>query len=66
MSKAVMTKVGLLPYEDLEITDIVTEEDNARVIATEYKYKGEIVKREAWVCLLRPLNLFASEGSLGE
>lgn len=64
MSKQVMTIKGLLPYDELEIKDIVTEEDNARVIATEYKYKGEIVKREAWACLLRPHRLFASEGNV--
>lgn len=65
MSKQVMTKIGLLPYAELEITDIVTEEDNARVVATEYKYKGEIVKRDAWACLLRPHVLFADTGKVG-
>ena len=49
----VHTIKGLIPREKLVVEDIVTEEDNARVIATEWKLNGEIVKRDVHVVILQ-------------
>ncbi len=46
----VHTKNGLMPIEDLEITDLTSIEGNCRVTATEWRDKatGEIVRRDVW------------------
>lgn len=49
----VYTIKGLLPRDELEARDIITETDNSRCIATEWYYQGEMVRRDAWANLLR-------------
>jgi hypothetical protein len=57
----VETIKGLLPIEDLEVKDIVTYTDNSRDIATEYYYKGELVRRGAWADVLRATAVFGEQ-----
>ena len=49
----VETIKGLLPRSELEVKDIITETDGSRCIATEWYYKGELVKRSAWADMFR-------------
>lgn len=65
MSRAVLTTEGLVPFEDLEVTDIIKDTDNSRDIATEYRLKGVLVRRDVAVSILRPLQVFATDGNLG-
>ena len=53
----VMTTIGLIDREALTVKDIVSEDDNSRVVATEWYLGDELVRREAWVALLRPMEL---------
>lgn len=45
----VLTTKGRVSRDLLEVTDIVFEEENARVIATEWRLNGEIVRRDVYV-----------------
>ena len=49
----VHTIKGMVDRERLIASDIVTEEDNARVIATEWHLDGELVRRDVAVSILR-------------
>lgn len=49
----VQTAKGLIDRDQLEVNDIVTDEPNARVIATEWFHKGEMVRRDVAVSILR-------------
>lgn len=51
--KAITTK-GLVEVDELDVKDIVTLEENARVIATEWRLKstGELVRRDVNVNIL--------------
>ncbi len=51
---------GLMERQKLKVKDVVTEEDNARVTATEWYHGDELVRRDVNVNLLRGINL-ASE-----
>lgn len=51
----VYTNLGLVERDRLTVTDIVTEEDNARVIATEWRMGDELVRRDVSVNILRGL-----------
>lgn len=53
----VMTTKGLLDSASLSVQDIVTDEDNARVTATEWRHDGELVRRDVNVNILRGINL---------
>lgn len=53
----VMTTKGLLDSASLSVQDIVTDEDNARVTATEWRHEGELVRRDVNVNILRGINL---------
>ncbi|HXJ40744.1 MAG TPA: hypothetical protein VNH18_15795 [Bryobacteraceae bacterium] len=48
----VATTKGLVDRSLLAVKDIVTEEQNARIIATEWYLDGELVRRDVWVSLL--------------
>lgn len=48
----VHTVKGLIDRDRLEVNDIVSDEDNARVIATEWHLDGELVRRDVAVSLL--------------
>jgi hypothetical protein len=58
----VYTMRGLIPREELTVKDIVTEDDNARAIATEWYHCGEMVRRDVAVSMLRPMEA-SGEGS---
>jgi len=49
----IQTTKGDIDIDLLEVTDIVTLEDNARVIATEWCLDGECVRRDVTVSILR-------------
>jgi len=51
MSKVHTTK-GLIDREKLAVTDIITNEPNARVVATEWHLDGELVRRDVAVSIL--------------
>lgn len=51
MSKVHTTK-GLIDREKLVVKDIVTDEPNARVVATEWHLDGELVRRDVAVSIL--------------
>ena len=60
----VHTTKGLIDRERLIATDIVSEEDNARVVATEWHLDGELVRRDVAVSILQGQALFAEQGEL--
>lgn len=64
MNQQVLTNLGLLNLDDLEIIDVVEIGDNYRKIASEFRYKGELVKRDVTVSALRPLTSESFEGNL--
>jgi len=51
VSKVHTTK-GLIDREKLVVKDIVTDEPNARVVATEWHLDGELVRRDVAVSIL--------------
>ena len=53
MSNLVQTTQGLIELDELEIKDIITVEDNARSIASEYFHNDELVRRDVAVSILR-------------
>jgi len=53
MTARVHTIHGLIARDLLTVTDIVSEEDNARVIATEWHLDGELVRRDVAVSMLQ-------------
>lgn len=53
----VQTIKGLVERDLLEVTDIITEGDNDRAIATEWRLEGELVRRDVAVSILCGLSL---------
>lgn len=51
------TTKGLVNRNLLTVTDVVTEEDNARILATEWFMGDELVRRDVNVNVLRGLEL---------
>lgn len=49
----VFTTKGIVERDLLEAKDVVMEDENARVIATEWYLNGELVRRDGFVNLLR-------------
>lgn len=49
----VHTTKGLIERERLTVSDIVTEGDNDRAVATEWHLDGELVRRDVAVSILR-------------
>lgn len=58
----VTTTRGDVEIERLEVRDIVTLAENARVIATEWRLAGELVRRDVCALVLRPLLMGARDG----
>ncbi len=48
----VHTTKGLIDRDLLTVADVVSDEDNARVIATEWFLEGELVRRDVAVSIL--------------
>lgn len=53
----VLTTKGLIERSDLDVKDIVEETDDARILATEYRFGGELVKRSVFIDGFRPLEM---------
>ncbi len=48
----VHTTKGLIDRDLLTVADVASDEDNARVIATEWFLEGELVRRDVAVSIL--------------
>lgn len=57
----VMTTKGLLQKDSLTVRDVVVDEENARVTATEWYLDDELVRRDVNVNILRGLNLASAQ-----
>lgn len=53
----VRTSLGDIERSALTAKDIVTEGEEARVVATEWYFGAEIVRRDVWVNGLRPCEI---------
>lgn len=60
----VHTTKGLIERERLIASDIVSEEDNARVIATEWHLDGELVRRDVAVSILQGQVIFGEQAEI--
>jgi hypothetical protein len=60
----VHTTKGLVDRDQLQAKDIITEEDNARVIATEWFLGEELVRRDVHVSILRGQSVFGEAAQL--
>lgn len=58
------TTKGLVERNLLEVKDITTEEENARVTATEWYMGDELVRRDVNVNILRGLSINTDQGEL--
>lgn len=62
----VHTAKGLIDRDLLTVEDIVTEDENARVIATEWRLKsGEMVKRDVHAIILSGLAVAGETQEIG-
>lgn len=61
----VHTIKGLIERDRLTAVDIVSEEDNARVVATEWFLDGEMVRRDVAVSILSGHALAGEQSELG-
>lgn len=61
----VHTTKGLIDRERLTVKDIVSDEDNARVVATEWFLDGEMVRRDVTVSILSGLALAGDQAEIG-
>lgn len=58
----IQTTKGLIDRDQLIVKDIVSEEDNARIIATEWYWGEELVRRDVAVSILRGLSTETQQG----
>lgn len=61
----VHTTKGLIERDQLEAKDIISEQDNARVIATEWFLGDELVRRDVHVSILRGQSVFGEQAKVG-
>jgi hypothetical protein len=64
MNNLVNTTKGLIARDRLTATDVVSEEPNARVIATEWCLDGELVRRDVAVSILQGQALFGEQAEI--
>ena len=57
----VQTIKGLIDIQELDVKDVVMIEDNARIVATEWRHDGELVRRDVNVNILRGLDLTSKQ-----
>lgn len=57
MSNLVLTTKGLIEMDELVVTYHTGIGDNYSKVATEFRYQGELVKRDVSVSMLRGLNI---------
>jgi hypothetical protein len=60
----VLTTKGLIERAELEVDDIITEEENARVFATEWRHNGELVRRDVNVNILAGVQLAGEQETM--
>lgn len=60
----VFTTKGIVDRSLLTVADIVTEEENARVTATEWRMDGELVRRDVNVNILVSQPLTGEQGNI--
>ena len=60
----VHTTLGLVPFEDLDVKEVVEMHDNARVIATEWRKDGNLVRRDVIVSILRGQSVAGEQGRI--
>ena len=60
----VHTTKGLIERERLIATDIVSEESNARCVATEWHLDGELVRRDVAVSILQGQALWGEQAEI--
>lgn len=53
----ILTKLGLIERTELEVKDVIVEEENARVTATEWYHNGELVRRDVNVNILSGIQM---------
>ena len=60
----VLTTKGLIDRAELEVNDIITEEENARIFATEWRHNGELVRRDVNVNILAGVQLAGEQQAM--
>lgn len=53
----VQTTLGLIERAELTVKDVIQESENARVTATEWYLKDELVRRDVWAVALIGLDM---------
>lgn len=61
----VWTTKGNVDRDQLTVEDIVTEGDNHRAIATEWKLNGELVRRDVHVMILTGQAVAGEQAAMG-
>lgn len=62
--RLIQTTRGLLPESSLTTREVRSDGDNDIGVAREWYLGGEMVRRDAWVTLLRGLEIDAQEGNI--
>ena len=60
----VHTTKGMISRDRLVVTDITSDEDNARVTATEWHLDGELVRRDVNVNILQGQAVFGDQAEV--
>jgi hypothetical protein len=59
----VLTTKGLIERAELTVRDLVQEDENVRVVRTEWYLGNELVRASAWVDALRGLEAGVESGN---
>lgn len=65
MTIQVHTTHGLVDRDSLTVTDIVSEDDNSRTLATEWHLGEELVRRDVHVAIFRGQALSGEAAQMG-
>lgn len=61
----VHTTKGMVERDQLVAKDIISEDENARVVATEWFLGEELVRRDVHVSILRGLDITGQQANVG-
>ena len=64
MSIMVQTAIGLINRDALTVKDLISEEDNTRVTATEWYLGEQLVRRDVHVNVLSGLDFNGTQGGI--
>ena len=53
----IQTKIGFIERSELSVTDEIQENDNDRATITTWVYKGDIVRQDVNINILRSLSI---------